>query len=111
MQSYSETTTTLAGFMQASCSENEGITHSDYWNIEDILAENELVPTVFKFDSVGLGYLTQIGKSKTEKKKSVSEIIKQGTKVDLPVWLATIMSTRGIVDLMKPLFLTPKYFK
>jgi len=29
----------------------------------------------------------------------------------LPVWLATIMSTRGIVDLMKPLYLTPKYFK
>jgi len=76
MQTYSETTTTLAGFMQACCSEDEGITHSDYWNIEDILAENELVPTVFKFDSVGLGYLTQYGKSKTEKKKSVSEEIK-----------------------------------
>lgn len=58
MQSYSETTTTLAGLMQASCSEQEGFTHSDYWNIEDILAENELVPTVFKFDSAGLGYLT-----------------------------------------------------
>ena len=31
--------------------------------------------------------------------------------MDLPVWLATLMSTRGIVDLMKPLFLTQKYFK
>ena len=38
-------------------------------------------------------------------------MLKEGTRVDLPVWLATLMSTRDIVELMKPLFLTVKYFK
>jgi hypothetical protein len=61
MQSYSESTTTLANFLSQPCSSTDGLTQSDYWNIDDILAEEELVPTVFKYDSQGLGYLTQLG--------------------------------------------------
>ena len=30
---------------------------SDYWNIDDILAEEELVPCTFKEDGKNLGYL------------------------------------------------------
>ncbi len=29
----------------------------DYWNLDDILAEEELVPCSFKFEAKGLGYL------------------------------------------------------
>ncbi len=71
-----------------------------------------MVPTVFKFDSAGLGHLAQIGKTKGEKQhRQVAQLVKQDTKMDLPLWLAIVMSTRGIVDLMKPLYLTPKYFQ
>lgn len=29
----------------------------DYWNLDDILAEEELVPCTFKVEAKGLGYL------------------------------------------------------
>ena len=58
MQSYSDSSTSLSGFLQQSCTERDGLTASDYWNIDDIMAEEELVPTVFKNESNGLGYLT-----------------------------------------------------
>ncbi len=29
----------------------------DYWNLDDILAEEEHVPCTFKFEAKGLGYL------------------------------------------------------
>ena len=32
----------------------------DYWNLDDILAEEELVPCTFKFEAKGLGYLDQL---------------------------------------------------
>ena len=34
-----------------------GNEQSDYWNIDDILAEEELVPCTFKQDAKNLGYL------------------------------------------------------
>ena len=33
-----------------------------------------------------------------------------GTKVDIPCWLAKALYQRDIVEVKKPLFLTPKYF-
>ena len=33
---------------------------NDYWNLDDILAEEELVPCSFKFEAKGLGYLDQL---------------------------------------------------
>ena len=32
----------------------------DYWNLDDILAEEESVPCIFKFEAKGLGYLDQL---------------------------------------------------
>jgi hypothetical protein len=32
-------------------------TANDFWNLDDILAEEELAPCSFKFEAKGLGYL------------------------------------------------------
>jgi len=32
----------------------------DYWNLDDLLSEEELVPCTFKFEAKGLGYLDQL---------------------------------------------------
>ena len=34
--------------------------HKDFWNLDDILSDEELVPCVFKIDGKGLGYLDQL---------------------------------------------------
>ena len=60
MQSYSETTTTLGAVLQQSCL-TEGATQSDYWNIDDILAEEQSVPVEFMTDCKGLAHLDQLG--------------------------------------------------
>ncbi len=97
--------------MQRSSSNGENDVFCDFWNIDDILAEEELIPVVFRKAQNGLGHLTSLNNAGKGKKSAISHVIDQGTKVDLPVWLASLMSTRGIVDLMRPLFLTEKYFK
>ena len=111
MQSYSESTTTLSAFMQRSSPNQDGDVFGDYWNIDDILAEEEMIPVVFKKEQNGLGYLTLLNQTGKAKKSATLQSIPEGQKVDLPVWLASLMATRGIVDLMRPLFLTEKYFK
>ena len=106
--SYSETTSTLAAFSTYTAPDANGEVHSDYWNIDDILAEEELVPTVFKKSQNNLGFLTLTANQ--NKKTATASSIPESAKVDLPLWLATLMSTRGIVDLMRPLFMTTKFF-
>ena len=111
MQSYSESTTALAAFMQRSSPNQDNDIFADYWSIDDILAEEELIPVVFKKEQNSLGHLTLLNRTAKAKKSATSQSIPEGLKVDLPVWLATLMATRGIVELMRPLFLTEKYFK
>lgn len=58
MQSYSESTTTLTAFLQRSSPNQDKDVYGDYWNIDDILAEEEAIPVKFKQVQNGLGYLT-----------------------------------------------------
>jgi hypothetical protein len=44
---------TIEAFMQTSCLQGS----NDYWNIDDILSEEEFVPCTFKVNAKGLGYL------------------------------------------------------
>lgn len=50
-------TSTLLGTLGWACDEANS---TDYWNIDDILAEEESVPCTFKIDAKGLGYLDQL---------------------------------------------------
>ena len=59
MNSYSESTTTLSAVLQHSCEEGQSVT-SDYWNIDDILAEEEPVPVEFLMDCKGLAHLNEV---------------------------------------------------
>ena len=87
---------------------------SDYWNIDDILAEEELVPTTFKSDAHNLGYLDQMAHNAQLNKTKVSTedksaTLKKGSKVDIPLWLAIALAQRDIVGLRNPLYLSEKY--
>ena len=87
---------------------------SNYWNIDDILCEEELIPCKFHTAQNNLGFLTntlaQNNKGSNKKKQDQPNMILEGTKADLPLWLAALMSTRGIVELLRPIFLTKAYF-
>ena len=55
----------------------------DYFDISDILSEEERVPLVFDTPALDIGYLVE---------GSHAEDVDMGTKVELPFWLAVSMS-------------------
>ena len=58
---YSETTTTLGAVIQTNQLKDEFV--SDYWNIDDILAEEHCIPCTFLKDARGLAHLDQMTNS------------------------------------------------
>ena len=57
MWKYSESTSALAGVLQQS---EDNDFRSDYWNIEEIMAEEEMVSCVMKKDASNVAYLSQL---------------------------------------------------
>jgi len=55
---YSETTTTLGAAMQTTCC-NDNLM-GDYFNIDDILTEEQSIPCTFLRDARGLAHLDQM---------------------------------------------------
>ena len=64
MQNYSENTSTLAAFSSTS-----SVDGGNYWNIDDILAEEELIPCQFKSTQNHLGFLQNAQKNRGKKMK------------------------------------------
>ncbi|KAL6451483.1 PSF3 DNA replication complex GINS protein PSF3 [Candida maltosa Xu316] len=60
----------------------------DYYNLDDILAENEKIPCKFSVTVPGLGYL----------EGNPGKPILEDTKIELPYWLAHILGTLEISD-------------
>ncbi|KAL5731721.1 hypothetical protein ACHQM5_004422 [Ranunculus cassubicifolius] len=58
---------------------------ANYYNIDDIIMEDELVSVVFKVDASGVGLLDP---------GAESNIVEKGGKVDLPFWLGQELHMR-----------------
>jgi len=57
MAAYLSSVSTIDSFLSVSCMERG---QHDYWNLDDILAEEECVPTKFLVDAKGLKYLDHL---------------------------------------------------
>eukprot|EP00946_MAST-07B_sp_MAST-7B-sp1_P004288 g4288.t1 len=68
----------------------------DYYDISDILSEEERVPLVFDTDARGIGYLVE---------GSQGEDVEKDAKVELPYWLAEHLALKKCVS-----FETPHYY-
>ncbi|XP_057536938.1 DNA replication complex GINS protein PSF3-like [Amaranthus tricolor] len=66
---------------------------ANYYGIDDILAEEELIPVVFQKAATGVGLLDP---------SSETNNIEQGAKVELPFWLAHELHTRQAVVMNIP---------
>jgi len=108
---YSETTTSLSALLQTSCDKDAT---ADFWNIDDILAEEELIPCQFLKKARGLTSFSQTHQASKKKKQNGAKlnnrVLPVGAKEDLPLWLAVGLGQRDIVELKKPLFLTRNFF-
>lgn len=77
-----------------------------YYDIDDILADGEKVPCQFNLKVPGLGYL----------EGNPGKAVEEGTKLELPLWLASTLATCGLlensdqsfVDLLEPDFISAK---
>lgn len=73
-----------------------------YYDIDDILAEAEVIPCSFTIDALNLGYLDE-GSEESD--------MKSGSRVELPFWLTRVLATRGMVSLEMPKCFGKKFKK
>jgi GINS complex subunit 3 len=73
---------------------------ASYYDIADILAEEERLPVVFQLPADDLGYLLD-GTEEND--------VDIGTKVDLPFWLADKLASNGNVKFDTPHYFSLKY--
>jgi len=67
--------------------------NSEYFNVEDILVENEVVPSTFSSDARNLGFLDDYGGSQD---------LKAGVRVNLPYWIGYVLADRQMIRLSLP---------
>ena len=111
MVQYSETTTTLAAVMQKTCCNDE--LQSDYWNIDDILSEEQCIPCTMLKDARGLAHLDQLNNAavtdsaqRDAKARQAKMVLPKDKTVDMPMWLGVALARRDFVEIKKPPFLT-----
>ena len=75
---------------------------SSYYDIDDILAEDEAINCTFLTDAVDCGYLDP---------SCPNTDLAQGAEVDLPIWLAKPLTQRGDVRVHVPKYLGEKHRK
>ncbi|KAG2487205.1 hypothetical protein HYH03_014179 [Edaphochlamys debaryana] len=67
---------------------------TDYWSMDAALAEETLVPTKFKYGALGVASVLEPG--------SVRNDVEAGAKVEMPLWLATQLTRRGMTTFSLP---------
>lgn len=106
---------TVEGFLSRSCREG----HRDFWNLDDILVEEEFVPCSFKHNAKGLGYLnlmdslassTLTHKQRRYQLQHVKDLtLEAGVRIQLPMWLAMRLVERELVDALTPKFIGKEF--
>ncbi|GAM22023.1 hypothetical protein SAMD00019534_051980 [Acytostelium subglobosum LB1] len=66
---------------------------SNYYDIDQILAEEERIVSCFETDGYNLGHLDQ---------SSMHQDMKQGTSLELPFWLAKVLNNNDIISNSPP---------
>lgn len=115
MVQYSETTTTLGALIQNNCAADDF--QGDYWNIDDILSEEQCIPCTMLKDARGLAHLDQMNNSavtetaqRAAKKRQARQVLPKDKTVDMPTWLGMALSKRDFLEMKKPPFLTQAFF-
>eukprot|EP00483_Globobulimina_turgida_P002060 UN02062 len=68
----------------------------NYYDIDDILAEGQVLPCTFIIDAVELGYLDETGEC--------GDDLKEGTKISLPFWLIKPLHLRNMIRVERPIY-------
>ncbi|ODV82297.1 DNA replication complex GINS protein PSF3 [Suhomyces tanzawaensis NRRL Y-17324] len=79
---------------------------SNYYDLDDILADGEKVPSRFNMTVPGLGYL----------EGNPGKAVQKGTQLELPMWLAEVLaicailedSQESFIDLSEPEFISSR---
>ncbi|CUM65691.1 uncharacterized protein PRCAT00003339001 [Priceomyces carsonii] len=61
---------------------------SDYYDIDDILADSEKIPCRFNMTIPGLGYL----------EGNPGKLLAKDTKIEIPMWLAEVLAVSGVLE-------------
>ncbi|KAF2841784.1 GINS complex, Psf3 component [Patellaria atrata CBS 101060] len=71
---------------------------SSYYDIDSILTDAQKVPCTFELTVPGLGYIDG----------NLGQDMKQGTKVELPLWLGEMLAVSNNITLDNPSCLSPR---
>ncbi|TNV76470.1 hypothetical protein FGO68_gene6320 [Halteria grandinella] len=92
--------------------------YQDYWNLDDIIAEEELIPCTFKFNGDILGVLakpdSQQSSANSQRQRQIYRIeqtlaSKVGFKADVPLWLGIQMAQRDLMEIQSPKLLRNQF--
>eukprot|EP00040_Diaphanoeca_grandis_P019322 m.101994 g.101994 ORF g.101994 m.101994 type:complete len:190 (-) comp27372_c0_seq1:98-667(-) len=73
---------------------------ASYYDIDDILTDQESIPVELKTDIIKLGHFDP---------NTDSPDLKEACKLDLPLWLVSTMSKRGLLTVLEPKVFTKPY--
>eukprot|EP01083_Nonionella_stella_P049312 131446_1 len=68
----------------------------NYYDIDDILAEGQVLPCTFNVNAVDMGYLDETGEC--------GEDLKKDTTINLPFWLMKPLHLRNMILVERPLY-------
>ncbi|KAI5679042.1 hypothetical protein M9H77_09992 [Catharanthus roseus] len=66
---------------------------ANYYDIDDILAEEEMVPAIFQESAYGVGLLES---------SDDTNMVEAGSKAELPFWLSCDLHGRGVISIDLP---------
>ena len=73
----------------------------NYDDIDDILAEGQILPCTFQVDVVELGYLDETGEC--------GEDLKKGTMIGLPFWMIKPLHIRNMIRVERPIYFQSRF--
>jgi hypothetical protein len=76
--------------------------NNKYWDIDDILMNNEIVSCTAEMDLPSFDY--------NKKSIIIDNTIKEGNKIDLPVWLALVLRRENFLSFKQPKYLSDKFY-
>jgi hypothetical protein len=79
--------------------------NNKFWDVDDLLASNAIVSCMTQVDMLALDFTNQ--KNSTVMHQ---DVIKEGNKLEIPLWLALLFRANGYLTINQPKYLSDKFY-
>jgi hypothetical protein len=76
--------------------------NNKFWDVDDLLMSNEIVSCITETDILSFDF--------DQKSIICDNIIKEGNKIDVPLWFAILLRINNFVSIKQPKYLSDKFY-